>query len=70
MLCSVRKTSIEVDRDLVARASAVLGTPGFEATVRTALEEVVARDARMRLAERLRAGLDLDKPEAMAQAWR
>ncbi|HEY3111263.1 MAG TPA: hypothetical protein VGL23_21080 [Chloroflexota bacterium] len=40
--------------------------------MRRALEEVVARDPRMRLAERLQgmAGLDLDKPEVMNRAWR
>jgi Arc/MetJ family transcription regulator len=68
----VSKTSIDLDDGLVARAAAVLGTRGFKATVQRALEEVVARDARMRLAERLRCmtGLDLDKPEVMDRAWR
>jgi Arc/MetJ family transcription regulator len=72
ILILVRKTSIEVDDDLVARAAAVLGTHGLKATVQRALEEIVALDARMRLAERLQhmAGLDLDKPEVMDQAWR
>jgi Arc/MetJ family transcription regulator len=68
----VRKTSIEVDDELVARAAAVLGTNGLKATVQRALEEIVALDARMRLAERLQrmAGLDLDRPEVMDRAWR
>ena len=72
ILSFVRKTSIDVDDELVARAAAVLGTRGLKARVHRALEEVVARDARMRLAERLRSmtGLDLDRPEVMDRAWR
>jgi Arc/MetJ family transcription regulator len=68
----VRKTTIDVDDELVARASAVLGTSGTTATVQKALEEVVAREARLRLAERLRTmtGIDLDDAEVMSQAWR
>jgi Arc/MetJ family transcription regulator len=66
------KTTIEVDEALVARAAAVLGTRGLKATVHRALEEVVAAEARQRLARRLSEmdGLDLDQPEVMAGAWR
>jgi len=69
---SVRKTTLEVDEELVARAGAILGTRGLKATVQRALEEVIAREARRRLAERLQAmeGVDLDNPEAIAGAWR
>lgn len=68
----MRKTTIEIDDDLVARASAVLGTHGLKATVDGALKDVVAREARMRLVERLRTmdGLDLDDEQVMAGAWR
>jgi Arc/MetJ family transcription regulator len=68
----VRKTTIEVDDELIARAGAVLGTRGLKATIHRALEEVVARQARLRLVDRLRAmdGLDLDDAEVMRQAWR
>ena len=68
----MHKTTLEVDEKLVAAASAVLGTRGLKATVRRALEEVVAREARRRFLERLRRmeGLDLDQPEVMDQAWR
>lgn len=68
----MHKTTLEVDEELVARAGAILGTRGLKATVRRALEEVVAREARRRFAERLlkMEGLDLDNPEVMAQAWR
>jgi len=68
----VRKTTIEIDDALLARAGEVLGTSGLKATVQRALEEIVARDLRLRHAERLRQlrGLDLDKPEVMEAAWR
>ena len=68
----MHKTTLEVDEELVARAGAILGTRGLKATVRRALEEVVAREARRRFAERLlkMEGLDLDNPEVTAQAWR
>lgn len=63
---------MEVEDELVAQASAALGTPGGEPTVRRALEEAVARAARLRHVQRLRTldGLDLDNPEVMAGAWR
>jgi Arc/MetJ family transcription regulator len=68
----VHKTTIEVDEALVERASEILGTRGLKATVQRALEEVVAQEARQRLVQRLQTmdGLDLDKNEVMAQAWR
>jgi Arc/MetJ family transcription regulator len=71
-MSTFHKTTLEVDEALVQRAAAILGTRGLKATVHRALEEVVAAEARRRLVERLRTmeGLDLDKPEIMAQAWR
>ena len=49
--------------------SAILGTRGLKATVQGALEEIVAREARLRLLERLRTmdSLDLNDAEVMAQ---
>ena len=69
---AMHKTTLDIDEDLLARASAILGTRGLKATVQRALEEVVAREARRRFAERLQAmeGLELDDPEVMARAWR
>ncbi len=65
------RTTLEVDQELVAAASAILGTRGLEATVQRALEEVVAGDARRRFALRLLTmeGLDLDDLDLVAQAW-
>ena len=68
----MHKTTLNVDEDLVAQASAILGTRGLKATVHRALQEVVAREARRHFVERLRTmdGLDLDQPTVMDQAWR
>ena len=68
----MHKTTLEVDDELVARASAILGTRGLKATVQRALEDVVAREARRRFARRLQAmdGLDLDDPRVLSEAWR
>jgi Arc/MetJ family transcription regulator len=68
----VRKTTLDVDDDLVDQAARILGTSGLKATVDRALREVIAREARERLIEQLKVmdGLDLDKPDVMEQAWR
>jgi Arc/MetJ family transcription regulator len=68
----MRKTTLELDDDLFERARQVLGTRGLKATVRRAFEEVIALDARQRAIRQLQEmdGLDLDRPEAMSQAWR
>jgi Arc/MetJ family transcription regulator len=67
-----RKTTIEVDDALYARAREVLGTRGLKATVQRAFEEVLAYDARRRALRQLQEmdGLDLDRPEVLAEAWR
>lgn len=49
---SIRRTNINLDRELVAAAAAVLGTVQATETVHTALRDVVDRAARSRLASR------------------
>jgi len=68
----MRKTTLVVNDDLVARAGAVLGTKGLKATVDRALEEVLALAARRAVIEQLveLRGLELDQPDVMATAWR
>ena len=68
----MRKTTLELDEELFARAQRVLGTRGLKATVARAFEEVLALDARRRASEQLQQmdGVDLDDPEVMASAWR
>lgn len=68
----MRKTTLEIDDEVIDQAKVVLGTKGIKDTVDAALHEVLAYEARRREIERLRTmrGLDLDDPEVMAQAWR
>ena len=68
----MRKTTLEVDDELYEQARQILGTRGLKATVQRAFEEVLARQARREMIQQLRElrGLDLDKPEVLAEAWR
>ena len=56
----IKKTSFNLDRSLVARASNVLGTRTMTETIRRALDEVVRRQELRRLAE-WRPDLTLDE---------
>jgi Arc/MetJ family transcription regulator len=49
---AIRRTNINLDRELVEAAAAVLGTAQTTETVHAALREVVDRAARQRLAGR------------------
>jgi Arc/MetJ family transcription regulator len=49
----VKRTSLNLELDLVADARAVLGTSGTTDTVHRALEEVVRRERVRRLADRV-----------------
>jgi Arc/MetJ family transcription regulator len=51
-----RKTTIEIDVDLLSRAQEILGTKGVKETIDKALEEVWRAEMRRRLMEDLRAG--------------
>ncbi len=68
----MRKTTLELDEALFEQTRQVLGTRGLKATVQRAFEEVLALDARQRAIRQLQEmeGLDLDRPEVMAEAWR
>ncbi len=45
-----KRTTVNLDRDLVREAAAILGTPTIVATVHAALAQVVGRDKRAWLA--------------------
>ena len=64
----MRKTTISIDDELVAKASAILGTKGIKDTVNRALYEVLVYDARLHEIERLKR-LDLNDLEVMKGAW-
>ncbi len=67
----VTKRHVQVDDDLLAKASAVLGTTRASDTVNRALEETVQAALRRRHAVRLAsgAGTDLSQDSVMADAW-
>jgi len=69
----MKRTSIELDEELLARAQEVLGTKGVKATVERALEEVWRAHLRQRLLRRLETGEGLDlTPEVLEESrrWR
>ena len=68
----MHKTALRLDGELLAEAMEVLGTRTATETIQAALTEVVARRARQRLFDRLRAqdGMDLADDEVMSEAWR
>ncbi len=63
---------MDIDDDLLAEATAILGAATMKEAVNRSLQEVIDTDRRRHHAERLRtmSGLDLDDPEVMAGAWR
>ncbi len=68
----MRKTTIAIDDHVAAAAGQALGTQSLTQTVNESMREVVAMAARRRVVDRLKSmeGMDLDKPEVMAEAWR
>jgi hypothetical protein len=52
----VAKTTVDVDRQLAARAAEILGTETLKDTVNSAMLEVVRQQLRRELADDIRAG--------------
>ncbi len=69
---SVRKTSVEINEDLLQEAQRVLSTTTIKDTIEEALREVLRVEARREEIEALSAmrGMDLADPEVMSGAWR
>ncbi|MGH3188119.1 MAG: type II toxin-antitoxin system VapB family antitoxin [Streptosporangiaceae bacterium] len=65
-------TQLELDRELLAQAAAILGTTTKKATVNEALRRVVAAELRRRHLDELTGGAlpDLADPLVMDSAWR
>jgi Arc/MetJ family transcription regulator len=66
------KRSVDVDNELLAEATRILGVSTMKDAVNRSLEEVVLLASRRRHADRLASmkGLDLDDPEVMSGARR
>lgn len=67
-----RKTSVEIDENLLEETRRILATTTVRETVEQAFLEVVRGEARRREVEALTSmeGMDLDDPEVMETAWR
>ncbi|MGH3567557.1 MAG: type II toxin-antitoxin system VapB family antitoxin [Pseudonocardia sp.] len=64
-----RRTTLDVDDDLLGQAQYVLGTRGLKDTVDAAFREVIRRSLRERLAARIDSGEGIDRsPELLAQS--
>ncbi len=68
----MRKTTVAIDDELVARVRILLGTSSIRETIDSALREVERREARRREIRALidMDGLDLSDPAVMSKSWR
>jgi Arc/MetJ family transcription regulator len=66
------KHLVDIDNDLLAEATSILGASTMKEAVNRSLESVVLAARRRSHADRLEAmaGLDLDDPSVMSGAWR
>ena len=66
------KHLVDIDNDLLAEATSILGASTMKDAVNRSLELVVLAARRRRHADRLGAmeGLELDDPSVMSGAWR
>lgn len=64
----VTKTALNIDKEKVLRAAEVLGTQGTTATIDAALTDIIARDARAKLVERMRR-LTPEQRDAILHSW-
>jgi Arc/MetJ family transcription regulator len=67
-----RKTSVEINEDLLTAVQKVLATSTIRETIEQAFRQVLRAEARREEVEALSAmrGMDLADPEIMARAWR
>ncbi|HXN38174.1 MAG TPA: type II toxin-antitoxin system VapB family antitoxin [Solirubrobacteraceae bacterium] len=65
----VRRTTLDIDEDMLAKAREILGTRGVKDTVDEALREVVRGEAGKRLIAWYKENEDLHNPEIMERAW-
>jgi Arc/MetJ family transcription regulator len=69
---NTRKTSVEINEDLLSAVQRVLATKTIKDTIEEAFREILRAEARKEEVEALTSmkGLDLADPEVMAGAWR
>ena len=69
---ATRKTSVEIDEDLVEKVRQLLGTDTLKDTIEGALLSVVRDRARRAEVKALQdmEGMDLNDAKVMARAWR
>ncbi len=65
-----RRTTLDVDDVLLARAQLALGTKGLKDTVDAALREAIERSLRQRLADRISTGEGVDRSDALLRETR
>ena len=67
-----RKTSVEINEELLEATRKVLATVTLKETIEAAFREVLRGEARREEVEALRtmSGMDLADPDIMARAWR
>lgn len=65
----MRRTTLDIDEDMLAKAQEALGTTGVKDTVNAALREVARREAGKRLIAWYKENKDFSNPEIMAGAW-
>lgn len=68
--CAMRRTSLEIDEERLARAQRALGTTGVKDTIDRALDEVHRAELRRRLAARIRSGDGIDRGDEVFAASR
>ncbi|HEX7183672.1 MAG TPA: hypothetical protein VF756_17705 [Thermoanaerobaculia bacterium] len=68
---SVRKTSVEINEDLLTAVQKVLSTATIKETIEEAFREVLRTEARRAEVEALTTmrGMDLADPDVMSGAW-
>lgn len=69
---STRKTSVEINEELLTAVQQVLSTATIKETIEEAFREVLRKEARRAEVEALStmSGMDLADPDVMAGAWR
>lgn len=69
---SARKTSVEINEDLLTEVQRALSTTTIKDTIEEAFREILRAEARREEVEALTEmrGLDLADQEIMARAWR